>query len=684
MDATLSPTNPGTMFLNALQNPNQPSPQAAPATVPTQTAPVAATATAPVSAASTSAGTDQNDMLGAPNLDVRPTPRTDFGKKLAQALDQTPIPTKPNGQPQPGGWAKSLLAGWQRATSGLATSLGDISTEKAPAGQGIVGGLARTLANRNQRLAQQQQMSLEERKQADQEKKDTFDMWHANAQMYYQQALLHKGEIDSQVSQDSKTVEDLTSPTNGAPAGVLAKGITSDDLKQGIASKKFDPGTDRAFLTGSQPVGDDENGNPIYRGTYTVLRMNDNIDLSQQQADFLNKFHVTDTPLQPGQQFNRSQFITLHQRALNAMTAEQTEDDIMDKYDLSRATESQQRETTALQQNHSYINILNHSNGNPVSVAQAVQSLVDPNSKQYDPSFAAQFPNAIQDVRNAWGKDSNGTYNFDTAVQKQQQQDSEDRRAAIAQAAEDKRAALHEANENTRAALSRENSKEGKKQDAAVNQIDKLWTDPQHGFNSALAQLNQTKLSIQAGADGSGLITSLVPTMEVLGINHAAGISRISPQEAQAAGLPGSWAERFDAWADKAAKGKLTPQLAAEGQQLMSIVAQTRYQAALNSSFQIGKNNGVDMSTVFVPDINGNLTDANGNLYTLASQMPKSQNQSGASPNQPNSNQNQNAPVRPTPQDHIFNATAWAKANPGKDVNAAIAAAKAQGYQVTQ
>src|SRR5207245_9810281 len=79
----------------------------------------------------------------------------------------------------------------------------------------------------------------------------------------------------------------------------------------------------------------------------------------------------------------------------------------------------------------------------------------------------------------------------------------------------------------------------------ADDAIAKLWTDPQHGFAGALAQANQTKASIKAGADGAGLMTSLVPTMEVLGINHAAGISRISPQEAAAARAPGGWAERW-------------------------------------------------------------------------------------------------------------------------------------------
>jgi hypothetical protein len=39
-------------------------------------------------------------------------------------------------------------------------------------------------------------------------------------------------------------------------------------------------------------------------------------------------------------------------------------------------------------------------------------------------------------------------------------------------------------------------------------------------------------------------------------------------------------------------------------------------------------------------------------------------------------------PTQPTPQTHLFDSAAWAAANPGKDVNAAIAKAKKLGYQV--
>lgn len=88
----------------------------------------------------------------------------------------------------------------------------------------------------------------------------------------------------------------------------------------------------------------------------------------------------------------------------------------------------------------------------------------------------------------------------------------------------------------------------------------------------------QLSASIDAAKDGNGLVTSFVPTMEVLGINASSGVHRISPAEAQAANLPGGWAEQFNAWYTKASSGKPTPQLIAEGKQLASILKKGAYQ----------------------------------------------------------------------------------------------------------
>ena len=66
--------------------------------------------------------------------------------------------------------------------------------------------------------------------------------------------------------------------------------------------------------------------------------------------------------------------------------------------------------------------------------------------------------------------------------------------------------------------------------------------------------------------------------MEVLGINASNGVHRISPAEAHAAGVPGSWTEQFNAWFDKASTGKISPQLQKEGKQLADILGNTAHQ----------------------------------------------------------------------------------------------------------
>jgi len=144
--------------------------------------------------------------------------------------------------------------------------------------------------------------------------------------------------------------------------------------------------------------------------------------------------------------------------------------------------------------------------------------------------------------------------------------------------------------------------------EAGLTANEKIWTDPSKGFAGALAQANQTRASIKAGADGNALLTNMVPTMEVLGINHAAGINRISPQEAISARVSPDWATRWNAWATSAATGKLTPQLAQQGQQLMDIVTDAAYQKSVQSSQFIAKGHSLDPSQVPAMNRDGSLT----------------------------------------------------------------------------
>jgi len=94
----------------------------------------------------------------------------------------------------------------------------------------------------------------------------------------------------------------------------------------------------------------------------------------------------------------------------------------------------------------------------------------------------------------------------------------------------------------------------------------------------------------------------------VLGVNRAAGVTRISPAEAAAANLPGGYVERFNAWADKASTGKLSPQLASEGKQLMNIVIQAAHQKAVQESQYTAAQRGIPASNAIALSLTGKLT----------------------------------------------------------------------------
>jgi hypothetical protein len=147
-------------------------------------------------------------------------------------------------------------------------------------------------------------------------------------------------------------------------------------------------------------------------------------------------------------------------------------------------------------------------------------------------------------------------------------------------------------------------------QNNGITANEKLLNDPHSGYLGTAAQLDQTRKSIIAGADGNALLTNMVPTMEVLGINHAAGISRISPAEATAAGLSPEWATRWNAWAQRAGTGSLSPELAKEGSALVDIIQDTQYRKLLQQ--QLISANGHHLSYGDVPSV-----DKNGEITTL-------------------------------------------------------------------
>lgn len=124
-------------------------------------------------------------------------------------------------------------------------------------------------------------------------------------------------------------------------------------------------------------------------------------------------------------------------------------------------------------------------------------------------------------------------------------------------------------------------------------------------WSDAQTQIELGNKTIQAAKTGDDLATRLLPTMEVLGINMSAGIKRISPVEAEAAQIPASWTNRFNAWVDKRTSGSTPEELLKDGKRLFNDLADARYSSYLAEQKSVADNFKMGHKDVTVIDSNG-------------------------------------------------------------------------------
>lgn len=138
-----------------------------------------------------------------------------------------------------------------------------------------------------------------------------------------------------------------------------------------------------------------------------------------------------------------------------------------------------------------------------------------------------------------------------------------------------------------------------------ADDIDKLWTDPQHGFSQTVAQINATKAAVAQAKNGSELAANLVPLMTALGVSSFAGVHRINDTEINQAGSQvGSLYRRLNAALDKAGSGSVPPETLQEVSSIMDSLAQNKYQSSLASTRQIVANSKIPANLISVPDPN--------------------------------------------------------------------------------
>jgi hypothetical protein len=160
--------------------------------------------------------------------------------------------------------------------------------------------------------------------------------------------------------------------------------------------------------------------------------------------------------------------------------------------------------------------------------------------------------------------------------------------------------------ENVRQALNRQAQFSNELQKNGINQIEKMFTDPQHGYTQFLAQANATKNAIQDAKNGNEFAASMAPLMTVLGINSFAGIHRVNPQEAEAAGPKvGSIYRQINAVLDKAGSGEIQPDTAREMGGLIDGLIKAKHESLVPAAQLVATNSGIDPAKLTVMDASG-------------------------------------------------------------------------------
>jgi hypothetical protein len=521
----------------------------------------------------------------------------------AKALSNAnPTPQKP------GGWARAILGGVQNALAGIHNSPGGLFYESSEG------------ARQQQAIQRQQKQQTFE----NQQKQQTMSREEAIARAtiaHENIQTLYTGQLMSQLSDKNQkdlieTGKQAVQSLVAARTPIIQQDLTEADAQRLIKEKKLSPTTQHAYPTGQMedPTGaKDPSGNPRLITTWTVLGDTPNMQLSAEDAKLLG--------YPEGTTMNGRTFNTLYTGAMSAQAARLHTQQLLDEANLGALKASTNLEVQKYEKEWG------------VSLGKAYGNLLD---AQKD--FTARFPDQAGLVPEFAG----GTDKFTALVDAQQRdlqgtatlpKNEEEAAAqtiarkqayeahptpsnkALYDRAVDMQANIQQVVQRERqftSDLQRTNNEalKGVQQENELakkgfDDINKAWTDPHTGFSGALMQARNTLNAIQAGADGNGLLTSMAPTMEVLGINHAAGISRISPQEAAAANLPGGWAERWNAWATKAATGKLSPQLATEGKQLMTQIIASKHQQSVQDTRMLAANSKIDPAQITVMDING-------------------------------------------------------------------------------
>lgn len=163
--------------------------------------------------------------------------------------------------------------------------------------------------------------------------------------------------------------------------------------------------------------------------------------------------------------------------------------------------------------------------------------------------------------------------------------------------------------ENYRAALARQATFANQLQKNGIEQLDKMFTDPQHGYTQFLSQAQTTKNAIVQSRSGNELASNLEPLMLALGITSYAGIHRINETEVNAAGpQAGSLLRKLDSIVSKAGTGSVPEDTLKEANAIVDGLIDAKHSSMVNAANMVVANGGLDPKKTMVMDRSGVIT----------------------------------------------------------------------------
>jgi hypothetical protein len=331
-----------------------------------------------------------------------PLSSTDHADKLAAAVAA-------QGTAGPMGWAKALVHGSLIASA--ANDVGDVlngladsaNVQVRPGQSGALAGVTQTLAARQQRIAAAKQQAIDNQfKTADEQRKQAeseASIAHMNVLTVVEQQNANRAArndqehiLDASVDAGQKAVKAATE--NGD--ATIADGITQQQLLDGIKSKQYDPLKYTAYASGYQNVlGKD--GEITKVPTFSVVELGGHdYKLTQDQADYLNKYgHSTNAPLPADTVLNSVLFHSLWTQAQTAQTTQdRIEQDAKEAEIKKLDTENKLSSAETQKQRNSDIALLSPALGKFDDTIVGLHQLAQQTVPAVDPKTGQKNPNA--------------------------------------------------------------------------------------------------------------------------------------------------------------------------------------------------------------------------------------------------------------------------------------------------